>query len=228
VRAERILVVEDERAIAEALEFALSDGGYEVDVADTGVAALKRSEDGYDLIVLDLLLPDISGLDVCRRVREHSPVPIVILTARGAEVDRVVGLELGADDYLAKPFSMPELIARIRAVLRRRRLDRESGPITAVVGELEIDFVDRTLRVDGGAVQLTPSEFRLLALLAREPGRVFTRSEIVTHLWRGPYIGNGRMCDVHVKNIRRKIERDPSLPERLVTIRGFGYMLRAA
>jgi two-component system response regulator RegX3 len=179
------------------------------------------------MIILDLMLPGLSGLEVCRRVRERSSVPVLMLTARTAEADVVMGLEVGADDYVRKPFSMPELMGRVRAMLRRRRLDRESGTARAVVGDLQLDLVEQTVTVGGRAVELTPSEFRLLSLLAREPERAFTRQDIVRYLWRGPSSGNGRTCDAHVKNIRRKIERNPSLPERLVTVRGVGYMLRA-
>jgi DNA-binding response OmpR family regulator len=226
--AGRILLVEDEPAIAEAVEYALESEGYDVEVKANGADAVEVPADDYDLVVLDLMLPGLSGLEVCRRMRERSAVPIIMLTARGAEVDRVLGLELGADDYVPKPFSMAELIGRVRAILRRRRLDRESIEARSVVGELELDLVEQTVSVAGDRVELTPSEFRLLALLAREPERVFTRREIVTHLWRGSFAGDGRTCDVHVKNIRRKIERNPGVPERLVTVRGVGYMLRAA
>jgi two-component system response regulator RegX3 len=225
---ERILVVEDEPAIADAVEYALADEGYRVAVEPDGARAAEAPVDEFDLIILDLMLPGLPGFEVCKRVRERSPVPIVVLTARGGETDRVLGLELGADDYVAKPFSMPELVSRVRAQLRRRRLDRTSTSVRATVGGLELDLVERTVTVDGRDVLLTPSEFRLLALLAQDPERVFTRSQIVRHLWRASYAGDGRTCDVHIKNIRKKIERDPALPERLVTMRGVGYMLRPA
>jgi two-component system response regulator RegX3 len=224
---ERILVVEDEPAIADAVEYALEDEGFQVAVEADGARAAEAPVDDFDLIILDLMLPGLPGLEVCKRVRERSPVPIVVLTARAAGTDRVLGLELGADDYVAKPFSMPELVSRVRAQLRRRHLDRTTASVRAIVGGLELDLVERTVTADGHPVQLTPSEFRLLALLAQEPERVFTRSEIVRYLWRASYAGDGRTCDVHVKNIRKKIERDPALPDRLVTVRGVGYMLRA-
>jgi two-component system response regulator RegX3 len=198
-------------------------------VLGDGPAAVSAPVDDYDVVIIDVMLPKLSGLEACRRIRERSIVPVVMLTARTGEVDRVLGLEAGADDYVPKPFSMPELISRVRAILRRRSLDRGAVPLTTrVVGALTLDLTRQTLSVGGRPVEVTPSEFRLLALLAGEPERAFTRGEIVEHLWRSTYVSAARTCDVHVKNLRRKIERDPSRPERLVTVRGIGYMLRAA
>ena len=223
----RILLVEDEPAIAEAVEYALEAEGFAVDALGDGEAALAAARDReYDLLVLDLMLPRLSGLEVCRRLRSESAVPILMLTAKDAEVDRVVGLELGADDYVTKPFSIPELLARIRALLRRRELDRPGWGARLVAGGLSLDLVKHEAVVDGQTVPLTAFELKLLALLASDPGRVFSRSEIMRHLWDSAYVGAERTCDLHVSNIRRKIERDPKNPERLVTVRGVGYKLQ--
>jgi two-component system, OmpR family, response regulator RegX3 len=223
---ESVLVVEDEAAIADAVSYALEAEGFEVDRATDGEEAIEdaRRKD-YDLILLDLRLPKISGIEVCRTLRAESVVPILMLTAKDSEVDRVVGLEVGADDYVTKPFSMAELISRVRAILRRRQLDRSSGDPVRRVGGLQLDLVRHEVRVDDQTVRLTPSEFRLLAFLADEPGRVFTRREIMQHLWQSEYVGDERATDMHVSNLRRKIERDPDNPERVVTIRGVGYKL---
>lgn len=222
----RILLVEDDRAISEAVAYSLRSTGYDVDVLADGEQALKLFGD-YDLLLLDVMLPGLSGLEVCKRIRARSPVPIMMLTARGAEVDRVLGLEVGADDYIPKPFSMPELLSRVNAILRRRTLDRQSlGSPTREVGALRLDLIDHSVRVDGRLIDVTPSEFRLLAVLASEPGRVFTRRGLSERLWRDSRRGE-RGWDVHVKNLRRKIEPDPSRPQLLVTVQGVGYMLRA-
>jgi two-component system response regulator RegX3 len=177
------------------------------------------------------MLPGLLGTDVCRILRSESTLPIILLTAKDAEVDRVVGLELGADDYVTKPFSSAELVSRVRALLRRRELDlseANAGP-TVTVGGLSVDLTRHRVTVDGGdEVSLTPSEFKLLALLASEPDRVFSREQIMQHLWEASYVGDARACDVHVSNLRRKLERDPANPERLVTVREFGYKLVAA
>jgi two-component system, OmpR family, response regulator RegX3 len=223
---ERILIAEDEDAIAEALSYALRAEGYEVEAVRDGVAALEEaSSRDYDLLVLDLLLPSLPGLEVARRLREESAIPILMLTARDAEVDRVLGLEVGADDYVTKPFSMAEVVARVRALLRRRELDAVSGGAKLAVGDLAVDLVKHEARVAGETVQLTPFELRLLALLATEPGRVYSRREIMRHLWDADYVGDERTADLHISNIRHKIERDPAKPERLVTVRGAGYKL---
>jgi DNA-binding response OmpR family regulator len=225
---ERILLVEDEPAIAEAVEYALEAEGFDVDTLADGEAALAAArEESYDLLVLDLMLPGVSGLEVCRRLRSESAVPIVMVTAKDAEVDRVLGLEIGADDYVTKPFSMPELMARVRAVLRRRELDLDGPGAKLAAGGLSLDLVKHDAVVDGATVALTAFELKLLALLASEPGRVFSRREIMRHLWASDYVGDERACDLHVSNIRRKIERDPANPERLVTVRGAGYKLRS-
>jgi two-component system, OmpR family, response regulator RegX3 len=224
---ERILIVEDEPAIAEAVEYALRAEGFDVEAVDDGNAALAQARaHAYDLLVLDLMLPGLSGVEVCRQLRDESPVPILMLTAKDAEVDRVLGLEVGADDYVTKPFSVAELVARVRALLRRRELDTRQAIAKLRVGELELDLAKHEARIDGEQIPLTAFELKLLALLAAEPERVFSRSEIMRHLWDSSYVGDERACDLHVSNIRRKIERDPARPERLVTVRGSGYKLQ--
>jgi DNA-binding response OmpR family regulator len=225
----RVLVVDDEPALVDAVGYALQSEGFEVETAGDGEAALRTvSSDGVELVVLDIMLPRLSGIEVCRRMREASDVPIILLSARDAEVDRVLGLESGADDYVTKPFSMAELLSRVRAVLRRRDLDlRTTGSAIMKVGRLEIDPVRHTVKVEGKPVRLTPSEFKLLALLAGHPERVFTRREVMQHLWDSTYVGDQRACDIHMSNLRRKVERDPESPEQLVTVRGVGYKLVA-
>jgi two-component system, OmpR family, response regulator RegX3 len=221
----RILVVEDEEAIADSLAFSLRSEGFNVDAVADGETALEAARrHAYDVMILDLMLPGISGLEVCRRLRAESALPILMLTARTAEVDRVVGLDAGADDYVPKPFSMPELISRVRAILRRRELDRGAAVVRSV-GSLELDLQRRAVRIGGENVSLTPSEFRLLAYLMTQAGRVCTRRELMQHLWDSTYVGDERAVDVHVANLRRKIEPDPKEPSRLVTVRGSGYML---
>jgi len=227
--SERILVVDDEPAIVDAVTYALRASGFEVDTFGDGESALEaaRSNDGYDVLVLDVRLPGLSGIEICRRLRGESDVPILILTAMDAEVDRVLGLEAGADDYVTKPFSVAELVSRVRAILRRRDLDRASGGGIRRVGLLELDVNRHEVRIDGRTIRLTPSEFRLLAFLAQEPERVYTRREIMQHLWDSTYVGDQRACDIHVSNLRRKIEDTPGRPQRLVTVRGVGYKLLA-
>lgn len=222
----RVLVVDDEPALRDALSYALRQEGFEVEVREDGVSGLDAAlEDSFDLVILDLMLPGLPGTEVCRRLRAESPIPIVMLTARGAELDRVMGLEVGADDYVTKPFSMAELIGRVRAILRRRELDRAGVGDIRRVGGLELDSLRHRVRVDGEQVTLTPSEFRLLDLLAGEPERVFRRKEIMQHLWDSSYVGDQRACDIHISNLRRKVERDPTRPERIATVRGVGYKL---
>jgi two-component system response regulator RegX3 len=224
----RILLVEDEPAIAEAVAYALKDAGFEVDAVGDGGEALEASRRlDYDLMILDLLLPGMSGLNVCRTVRAESDLPILMLTARETELDRVIGLETGADDYVTKPFSLAELVSRVRALLRRRALDLSRNSGVRTVGSLRLDVNHHAATVDDRALQLTPSEFRLLSLLATEPGRVFTREELVRHLWQSDFLGDRRAIDVHISNLRRKLELNPRQPRRLVTVRGSGYKLMA-
>ena len=224
----RVLVVDDEPAIRDAVAYALRNEGFDVDAVADGETALEAAlTEEHDVMVLDLMLPGMSGSEVCRRIRAQSALPIVMLTARGAELDRVLGLEIGADDYVTKPFSMAELIGRIRAILRRRELDRSGRGGSMQIGSLELDARRHEAKVDGEPTRLTPSEFKLLLLLAEEPERVFSRREIMQHLWDSEYVGDQRACDIHISNLRQKIERDPANPERIVTVRGIGYKLAA-
>jgi DNA-binding response OmpR family regulator len=225
----RILLADDEPDIVAPVSYALRREGFEVDTAGDGEEALEAARaGGYDLVVLDVMMPKLQGTEVCRRLRAESIVPIIMLTAKDAEVDRVLGLELGADDYVTKPFSTRELASRIRAVLRRRDLEREAVAGSVVrAGDVEIDLAAHKAAVAGRDVRLTPSEFKVLALLAREPNRVFSRWQIMEHLWEATYVGTARAADVHVANLRRKIEDDPAHPERIVTVREAGYKLVA-
>ena len=225
--SKRVLIVEDERAIADAVSYALAEDGFDVEIRSDGEAGLEaaRSAD-FDVLILDLKLPKLSGIEICRRLRTESALPIIILTAKDAEIDRIVGLEIGADDYVTKPFSIAELVSRVRALLRRQELDRAaSGEMTQRVGGLVLDRVRHRVLVDDREVRLTASEFRILSCLIAEPERVFTRREIMERLWDSSYVGDQRACDVHIANVRRKIERDPARPERLLTVRGVGYKL---
>jgi two-component system response regulator RegX3 len=223
----RILVADDELAILDAVSYSFRREGFDVDTVEDGIAALAASrQQPYDLVVLDVMMPGLSGMDACRSLRTESDVPILLLTAKDSELDRVLGLELGADDYVTKPFSMSELVSRVRAILRRRELDRAAGGAAVrQVGGVTVDLGRHEVHVDGQPVHLTPSEFKVLALMAEEPERVFTRRQVMEHLWQSPYIGDERACDVHVSNLRRKIERDPANPERLLTVRAIGYKL---
>jgi two-component system response regulator RegX3 len=222
----RILVAEDEPDIVESVVYALGREGFDVDTVATGQAVLDAARaTPYDVLVLDVVMPEMSGFDVCRIMRAESDVPIIMLTARDAEVDRVLGLELGADDYITKPFSLAELVSRVRAVLRRRDLDRRGTGSTIHHKGITIDLARNTVTVDGEGVYLTRSEFKLLALLASRPGEAFSRAEIMHHLRDSAYVGGARACDVHIANLRRKLERDPARPTRLVTVREAGYRL---
>jgi two-component system response regulator RegX3 len=214
-----ILVVEDEDAIADPLVAGLRREGYDVSRVDTGEGALEASP--ADLVLLDLRLPDIDGLDVCRRLREHSRVPIIVLTARGEEADRVVGLELGADDYVVKPYGLRELIARIRAVMRRTASLGVAGG-TLRVGELEVDERSRRATLEGRELELTPKEFDLLAALARDPGAALSRERLLAEVWQTSWYGSSKTIDVHVAALRRKLG-DPGWIE---TVRGVGFRLR--
>jgi two-component system response regulator RegX3 len=226
----RILVVEDEAAISEAVSYALREAGYEVDAVGNGGDALEQARTRrYDLMVLDLLLPGLPGVEVCARLRaEQNDVPIVMLTALDSEHDRVEGLDTGADDYVTKPFSVAEVVSRVRSHLRRRELDRSRSANVIGVGGLRLDVARHSATVDGRPVLLTRSEFRLLALLAAEPGKPLSREQLIRHLWESDFVGDRRAIDVHVSNLRRKIEQDPRKPRRLVTVRGVGYKLVAA
>jgi two-component system response regulator RegX3 len=220
----RVLVVEDEESFSDALSYLLRREGYEVAVAGSGADALARFDrTGADLVLLDLMLPGLSGTEVCRALRRRSRVPIIIVTARDSEVDKVVGLELGADDYVTKPFSSRELVARIRAVLRRGvDVDDLVGSIVEA-GPVRMDVERHTVSVDGRPVSLPLKEFDLLELLLRNAGRVLTRGQLIDRVWGADYVGDTKTLDVHVKRLRSKIEPDPANPKYLVTVRGLGY-----
>ncbi|HVW90653.1 MAG TPA: response regulator transcription factor [Gaiellaceae bacterium] len=224
----RILLADDEPDLLEPVAYALRQHGFDVVTVPDGERAIDEARSGgYDLLICDVIMPGALGTDVVRILRGESDLPIILLTAKDAEVDRVLGLELGADDYVTKPFSSAELVSRVRALLRRRELDLAAAPAgTALAaGGLTIDYARHEVAVDGKSVSLTPSEFNLLALLAESPGQVFSRMQIMERLWQSPHVGDGRAADVHVSNLRRKLERDPSRPERIVTVREFGYKL---
>ena len=230
-QAANILVVDDDPGVLDVVAFMLRREGFEVDEEKDGTAALDAARKRpYDIVILDVMLPGMSGTDVCRELRSESDVPILMLTARDAEIDRVLGLELGADDYVTKPFSAAELLSRVRAILRRRELDRVNGTgaTTRKLGGLQIDLGRHEVMVDGERVHLTLSEFKVLALLAETPDNVVSRRELMQHLWSSEHVGDEHACEVHISNLRRKIERDASQPQRLVTVRGLGYKLVAA
>ena len=226
----RILVVDDEPSLVRGLTYALERDKFEVEVATDGEAAVEAAlTQAIDLVILDLMLPKLSGEDACKKIRESSGVPIIMLTAKDSERELLAGLELGADDYVTKPFSAAELIARVSALLRRRQLDHASSEqVVRTVGAIKIDLVRDEVSVEGKPVALTPSEFKILGLLAGAPGSAYTRRQIMEHLWGSTFTADEHTCEVHVSALRRKIERDPASPERLVTVRGVGYALRAA
>jgi two-component system response regulator RegX3 len=221
----KILVVEDEASFSDALSYVLTKEGFEVTVADTGDGAIKAfDKDGADLVLLDLMLPGLSGTEVCRQLRTRSQVPIIMLTAKDSEVDKVVGLELGADDYVTKPYSKAELVARIKAVLRRGvggATDENSNLLSA--GPVEIDVESHKVKVNGEFVTFPLKEFELLEFLVRNSGRVLTRTQLIDRIWGSDYFGDTKTLDVHIKRLRAKIEKDPANPVLILTIRGLGY-----
>ncbi len=220
----KILIVEDEVAIAEGLSASLETEGFSVARAATGDAALPVWErERPDLVLLDLMLPGVSGTEVCRRLRARSNVPIIMVTAKDAEVDRVVGLELGADDYITKPFSSRELIARIRAVLRRGTAAPIALDAPVEARGVRVDRSRHEVHVDGRKVELPPKEFDLLELLVENAGLVLTRGQLIQEVWGPDYVGDTKTLDVHVRRLRTRVERDPHDPERIVTVRGIGY-----
>ena len=220
----RVLVVEDEESFSDALSYMLRREGFEVSVAGTGPDALSEFDrSGADLVLLDLMLPGLSGTEVCRTLRQRSNVPVIMLTARDSEIDKVVGLELGADDYVAKPFSSRELVARIRAVLRRRSDPEELIPSVLQAGPVRMDVDRHVVSVGGDTVPMPLKEFDLLELLLRNAGRVLTRGQLIDRVWGADYVGDTKTLDVHVKRLRAKLEPDPSNPRYLVTVRGLGY-----
>ncbi|MER3388804.1 MAG: response regulator transcription factor [Microcella sp.] len=220
----RILIVEDEPSLSEPLSYLLRREGYEPTVVDDGLAAITEFERaGADLVLLDLMLPGLSGTEVCRELRQRSSVPIIMLTAKDSEIDIVVGLELGADDYVTKPYSTRELLARVRAVLRRQVEDDGPAESALEANGVRMDVDRHQVTVDGREIAMPLKEFELLELLLRNAGRVLTRGQLIDRVWGADYFGDTKTLDVHVKRIRSKIEKDPSNPQLLVTVRGLGY-----
>jgi DNA-binding response OmpR family regulator len=225
----RILLVDDEHAVQTLLTYPLRRDGYEVIAAHDGQEALRRfAEQRFDLVVLDLMLPKLDGVEVCRRMRSRSQVPIIMLTAKGDEIDKVVGLEMGADDYITKPFSMREFRSRVKAALRRSRMPGTGQAVAEPIdsGDLHIDFDRRTVTVRGEPVRLTFVEFEILSALARSPGRVLSRETLLQHVWGDSDYRDPRTVDVHIRHLREKVERQPRSPEYLLTVRGVGYRFR--
>jgi DNA-binding response OmpR family regulator len=229
-RTARILLVDDEQSIQTLLSYPLRKDGYEVVQAGGGREALDRfAEQAFDLVVLDVMLPQLDGLEVCRRLRARSPVPIIMLTAKSEEIDKVVGLELGADDYITKPFSMREFRSRVKAALRRADMrpapdQEDEAPLEA--GDIVIDFARRTVEVRGKEAGLTFVEFEILGALASNPGRVFSRDQLLSRVWGDAAYRDPRTIDVHIRHLREKLERDPKTPEYIFTVRGVGYRFR--
>lgn len=226
----RILVVEDEDSFSEALAYLLGREGFEVGVADTGPKAIEEFDrHGADLVLLDLMLPGLSGTEVCKQLRSRSNVPIIMLTAKDSEVDKVVGLELGADDYVTKPYSSRELVARIHAVLRRNGdsgFSSDDGHVL-VAGPVRMDTERHTVSIDNVTANFPLKEFELLEFLMRNSGRVVTRMQLIDRVWGSDYVGDTKTLDVHIKRLRAKIEKDPANPELIQTVRGLGYKMEA-
>lgn len=228
--SEKILIVEDEPTLQETLAYNLERQGYHIEVASDGKSALdKFRRTAPQLVVLDIMLPVLDGFEVCRVLRQESNVPILILTAKDEEIDRVIGLEIGADDYLTKPFSMREFLARVKALLRRVRMDRSEAPGIETSKEilrfdnLEIDLIRREVRLSSKPINLKPKEYELLLFLARHKGQVLSRELILQRVWGWDFSGGSRTVDVHIRWLREKIEADPTHPARIVTVRGAGY-----
>lgn len=223
----KILIVEDEASFSEALEFLLGKEGFSVVTAATGTEAIRKfDQGGIDLVLLDLMIPEISGIEVCRQIRAKSTIPIIMLTAKDSEVDKVVGLEIGADDYVTKPYSSRELVARIRAVLRRNGNDdveQQSGVLT--VNTVRMDVDRHQVSVNGTPVSLPLKEFELLEFLMRNAGRVLTRMQLIDRVWGSDYVGDTKTLDVHIKRLRAKVETDPANPTLIQTVRGLGYKI---
>ncbi|GAA3443883.1 response regulator transcription factor [Planomonospora venezuelensis] len=220
----RVLVVEDEESFSDALSYMLRKEGFEVAVATTGPEALEAFDrNGADLVLLDLMLPGLPGTEVCRSLRQRSNVPVIMLTAKDSEIDKVVGLELGADDYVTKPFSSRELVARMRAVLRRQGDVEELESAVLAAGPVRMDVDRHIVAVRGDQVQLPLKEFELLEVLLRNAGRVLTRGQLIDRVWGADYVGDTKTLDVHVKRLRAKVEADPSNPRCILTVRGLGY-----
>ncbi|ADG87227.1 response regulator transcription factor [Thermobispora bispora] len=225
----RVLVVEDEESFSDALSYMLRKEGFEVAVAASGPEALEVFDrEGADLVLLDLMLPGLPGTEVCRSLRQRSKVPVIMLTAKDSEIDKIVGLELGADDYVTKPFSSRELVARIRAVLRRRGDAEEPSSSVLAAGPVRMDVDRHVVTVRGEKVQLPLKEFELLEVLLRNAGRVLTRGQLIDRVWGADYVGDTKTLDVHIKRLRAKIEPDPSKPRYILTVRGLGYKFETA
>lgn len=224
----KVLVVEDEESFSEAISFMLRKEGFEVAVAADGNSAITEfDQNGADIVLLDLMLPGLSGTEVCRQIRKRSKVPVIMVTAKDSEIDKVVGLELGADDYVTKPFSSRELIARIKAVLRRAGEVVENDSDVIEIGPIRIDVERHAVSVSGEPVKLPLKEFDLLLMLMRNAGRVLTRGQLIDRIWGSDYVGDTKTLDVHVKRLRAKIETDPANPIHLLTVRGLGYKFEA-
>jgi len=227
----KILIIEDEPSFSEALSFLLEKEGYSTHIAETGKQGLDAfSGEEFDLVLLDLMIPEVSGVDVCRKIRSTSQVPIIMLTAKDSEIDKVVGLELGADDYVTKPYSSRELVARIKAVLRRGSVESSSdGEVSGVhaAAGIRMDVERHQVTVNGDLISLPLKEFELLEFLLRNPGRVLTRGQLIDRVWGGDYYGDTKTLDVHIKRLRSKIEVDPANPVLIQTIRGLGYKFEA-
>ena len=227
----KILIVEDESSFSEAIAFLLGKEGFETDVAENGRTALELFKaNSYDLVLLDLMIPEVSGIEVCRAIRTTSMVPIIMLTAKDSEVDKVVGLELGADDYVTKPYSSRELVARIKAVLRRgtpESADADSNSAIQTAGNIRMDVERHQVTVNGTLINLPLKEFELLEFLMRNEGRVLTRGQLIDRVWGGDYYGDTKTLDVHIKRLRSKIEEDSANPQLIQTIRGLGYKFEA-
>jgi two-component system response regulator RegX3 len=219
-----ILVIEDEESFRDALQFMLAREGFQVSLAPNGAEGMKLfNAVRPDLVLLDLMLPEVSGTEVCKYIRSKSSTPVIMLTAKDTEIDKVVGLELGADDYVTKPFSTPELLARIRAVLRRGATEFDEDQTLIEVGPVRINFERHEVSVNGVGISLPLKEFELLEFLIRNSGRVLTRGQLIDRIWGSDYVGDGKTLDVHVKRLRSKIEADPANPVSLTTVRGLGY-----
>ena len=224
----QILMIEDEESLSDPLAYLLGREGFEVTVVADGLEAVAQFDrTGADLVLLDLMLPGQSGTEVCKQIRQRSTVPIIMLTAKDAEIDKVLGLELGADDYVTKPYSSRELVARVRAVLRRQGEPEELVSATLGAGPVRMDVERHVVSVDGEQVSLPLKEFELLEMLLRNAGRVLTRGQLIDRVWGSDYVGDTKTLDVHVKRLRAKVEQDPSNPVHIVTIRGLGYKFEA-
>ncbi len=220
----RILIVEDEESFSDPLSYLLRKEGYQVAVAATGPDGLTEFEtNGADLVLLDLMLPGLSGIEVCRTLRARSSVPIIMLTAKDTEIDKVLGLEMGADDYVTKPYSARELLARVRAVLRRNTEPDDLTPATVEAGPVRMDIERHVVTVSGSVTAMPLKEFELLELLLRNAGRVLTRGQLIDRVWGSDYVGDTKTLDVHVKRLRAKVEPDPGNPRHILTVRGLGY-----